>query len=54
MWKKNPTRLYCKEKKKKKNYDKKTYPKLVLNKLNVTWNSTFIYTHWALSSKKNY
>jgi uncharacterized protein (UPF0333 family) len=40
---KNPTRFYCK-KETKQNYDKKTYPKLVLNKPKVMENSTFIYT----------
>jgi hypothetical protein len=29
----------------KQGYDKKMYPKLVLNKLEVMCNSTFIYTH---------
>jgi len=37
---------------KKQGYDKKTYPKLVLNKLKVMGNSTSIYTYWAPSSKK--
>jgi acid phosphatase class B len=36
----------------KQGYDKKMYPKLVLNKLKVIGNLIFIYTHWALSSKK--
>jgi hypothetical protein len=33
-------------------HDKNTYPKLVLNKLKIKWNSTSIYTHWALNSRK--
>jgi hypothetical protein len=40
------------KKKKKQGYDKKTYPKLVLNKLKVVGNSTSIYTPWAPSSRK--
>jgi hypothetical protein len=43
--------FYC-EKETKQGYDKKTYPKLVLDRLKVIGNSTFMYTHWALSSKK--
>jgi hypothetical protein len=31
--------------------DKKMYPKLMLNRLKVMGNSTFIYTHWAPSSR---
>jgi hypothetical protein len=30
----------------------KMYLKLMLNKLKIMGNSTFIYTHWAYSSKK--
>jgi hypothetical protein len=36
---------------KKESYDKKTYPKLVLNKLKVRENYMSMYTHWASSSK---
>jgi hypothetical protein len=51
VWNNNPIRFYCKEEIKiKQGYDKKTYPKLVLNKLKVMRNSTFIYTHLAPSS----
>ncbi len=42
---KNMTRI-------KQDHDKYTYPKLVLNRLKVMWDSTFIYTHWALCSNK--
>jgi hypothetical protein len=50
---KNPTRFYCKEEiKTKQGYNNNTYQKLVLNKLNVMGNSTFIYSPWAFSSKK--
>jgi hypothetical protein len=48
---KNPTRFYCKEET-KQGYDNKTYQKLVLNKLKVMGNSTFIYTYSAPSSNK--
>jgi hypothetical protein len=48
---KNPTRFYYKEET-EQGYDKKSYPKLMLNKLKVMKNSTAIYTHWAPSSKK--
>jgi hypothetical protein len=41
---KNPIKFYCKEET-KEGYDKKMYPKLVLNKLNIMKNSTSIYTH---------
>jgi hypothetical protein len=41
-------------KKKEQNYDKKTYPKLMLNKLKVMGNLTFIYTNWAPSSKEKF
>jgi hypothetical protein len=51
MQKKNPTRYYCKEEiKTKQGYDKKTCPKLMLNKLKVMKNSTSIYTPWAPNS----
>jgi hypothetical protein len=51
--KQESTRFYCKEEtKKEQGYDKKTYPKLMLNKLKVIGNFTFIYTYWALNSKK--
>ncbi len=40
-WNKNKKRLW-----------KETYPKLVLNKLKVMRNSTFVYTYWAHSSRK--
>jgi len=36
----------------KQGYDKKRYPKLVLNKLKVMGNFTSIYTPWAPNSKK--
>jgi hypothetical protein len=42
MWNKYPTRFYCKEET-KQGYDKKTYLKLVLNKLKVMENCTYIY-----------
>jgi ATP adenylyltransferase/5',5'''-P-1,P-4-tetraphosphate phosphorylase II len=48
---KNPKRYYCKEGI-EYDYDKKTYPKLLLNKLKVMGNSTFIYTYMAFSSRK--
>ncbi len=35
-----------------KGYDKKTYPKLMLNKLKVLGGPNFIYTHKGPSSKK--
>jgi hypothetical protein len=47
----NLTIFYYKEET-KQGYNFKTYPKLVLNKLKVMRNSTFIYTHCALSLKK--
>jgi G:T-mismatch repair DNA endonuclease (very short patch repair protein) len=37
---------------KKQDYDKKTYPKLVLNILKIMRNFTSIHTCWAHSSKK--
>lgn len=40
------------KKKFKQGYDKKTYPKLVFNKLKIMRNSTFIYTPWAPNFKK--
>jgi len=49
--KKNPSRFYCK-KETKQGYDKKTYPKLVLNRLKVMRNSSSIYIPWALNSRK--
>jgi hypothetical protein len=36
----------------KQDYDKNIYPKLLLNILQVMWDSTFIYVHWTPSSKK--
>jgi hypothetical protein len=49
---KNPTRFYCKNGTRiEQGCDKRTYPKLVLNKLKVMWDSTYIYTHWAPSLK---
>jgi len=52
MQNKNPMRFYYKEEiLKKQGYDKKMYPKLMLNILNVMKNSTTIYTHWAPSSR---
>jgi hypothetical protein len=46
MQDKNSTRFYYKnETKIKQGCDKKTYPKLVLNRLKIMGNSTFIYTH---------
>jgi hypothetical protein len=39
----NSTKFYCKEEI-EQSYDKKTYPKLVLNKPKVMENFTFIYT----------
>jgi hypothetical protein len=53
MQNKNSTRFYYKEgTKTKESYNKKTYPKLMLNKLQVMKTSTSIYAYWALSSKK--
>jgi hypothetical protein len=43
--------LIHERKKKEQSYDKRIYPKLVLNRLNIMGNSTSIYTHWTLSSK---
>ncbi len=51
MQNKNPTRFYYKERI-KKGYDKKTYPRLVLNILKVMENSTYIFTYWAPSLRK--
>jgi hypothetical protein len=49
----NPTKFCCrKEIKTKQGYDKKKPLKLILNKLKVMGNSTFIYTYWATSLKK--
>jgi hypothetical protein len=48
---KNPTRFYYEEEI-EQGYDQKLYPKLTLNRQKVMRNSTFIYTHWAPSSKK--
>jgi len=42
---KNMTRI-------EQNHDKDTYPKLVLNRLKIIWDSTSIYTNWAPSSRK--
>jgi hypothetical protein len=42
MQNKNTTRFYWKEEI-EQGHDKKTYPRLVLNKLKVMGNSTFIY-----------
>jgi hypothetical protein len=41
---KDPTRFYDKEEI-EQGYDKKAHPKLVLSKLKVMGNSTFIYTY---------
>jgi hypothetical protein len=41
---KDPTRFYCKEET-EQGYNKKTYPKSMLNKLKVKENSSSIYTH---------
>jgi hypothetical protein len=41
-----------KKPKKEEDYDKKMHTKLVLNRLKVMENSTFIYTHWPPSSNK--
>ncbi len=48
---KNLTRFYCKEEI-RQHYDKKMYPKLMLNKLKVMENFISIYTPWAPNSKK--
>jgi hypothetical protein len=50
MWNKNSTNFYCK-KEIEQGYNKKTYPRPMLNKLKVVINSTSIYNHWAPSSK---
>jgi hypothetical protein len=51
VWNKNPTRFYYKKKTKtKQGYAKITYLKLMLNKLKVMGNFTFIY--WALNLRK--
>jgi hypothetical protein len=47
----NSTRFYYR-KGIEQGYDKKRYPKLMLNILKVMKNSTFIYTHWASSSRE--
>jgi hypothetical protein len=53
MQNKNPMKFYCKEEIKiEQGYDKKTYPKLVLNILKVMGNSPSKYTYWAPSSRK--
>jgi hypothetical protein len=50
---KNPIRFYSKnETRTNKVVTKKTYPKLVLNKLKVIKSPTSIYTPWAPNSKK--
>jgi len=36
----------------KQSYEKKMYPKLMLNKLKVMGNHTIIYAHWAPNSKE--
>jgi hypothetical protein len=47
----NPTRFYCKnETKTEQDYDKKMYPKLVLNILKVIKSPTSIYTLWGPNS----
>jgi hypothetical protein len=43
---KNPTRFYYKEEI-KQSYDKKMYPRLVLNRPKVMRIFASIYTHWA-------
>jgi hypothetical protein len=48
---KNSTRFYYKEET-KQSYNKKTYPKLVLNIFKVMKNSTSIYIHCAFNFKK--
>jgi hypothetical protein len=53
MWNKNTTRFYYKEEI-EQNYDKKTYPKLVLNRLKVLNNYILIYIHWGPDSKKEF
>ncbi len=51
--KKNPTRFYCKFKTRiKQGCDKKMYSKLMLNKLKVIKNPTFIYTLRDLIQKR--
>jgi hypothetical protein len=40
--------------KSKQDHDKNMYPKLVLNKVKVMWDFTFIYTHWALNSNEHF
>jgi len=50
MQNKNSTKFYCKNKI-EQGYNKKTYPRPMLNKLKVVINSTSIYNHWAPSSK---
>jgi hypothetical protein len=44
MWNRNSIIIYYEEET-KQGYDKKMYPKLVLNKLNVKGNFTSIYTY---------
>jgi hypothetical protein len=48
----NKDAFWCKEKKTGQGCDKKMYPKLVVNKLKVMGNFTFISIDWALSSRK--
>ncbi len=40
--------------KKEQGYNKETYPKLVLNKLNIMGNSTFNFTYYALKNMDHY
>jgi hypothetical protein len=52
MQNKNPMIFYCKKEIKTwQGYDKRMRPKLVLNKLKVIENSTFIYTYSTLGSR---
>jgi hypothetical protein len=48
----NPMKFCKKEIEQGYDIKKKTYPKLVLNKLKLMGNSTFKYTYWAPSSRK--
>ncbi len=53
MQNKNATRFYCsKETRTKQGYNTKTYPKLMLNILEIIGNFTFIYTYWVPLGKK--
>ncbi len=50
-----PNKFYCNiETRIQQGYDKKMYPRLLLNRLKVMRNSTSIYICWTFSLKKNF